>query len=360
MLGPFALGVVIRGGEACVAKPLWPSSPNSQEDCTRAAQRGLRSIYGIARVPKNFAKYGHDYLWCFHTIAATAADPKLAHMARQMGEERARAWRHLNPRVPANPHIQQVFSLAGGSHAADQLGLRDARMQEELGRAAARFKVADFLRFDPARELPPDDVPGMCSRCKNDNERGRRRCSNCGNRLLMQSPYDLLCKALIMTYIGDRYGVRLGAGYAEVSGLIPLMRPYRDYEEGKNRAFLAIAYAITHIVYTLNDYGTYQLKPEWLPQEFEFLKKNLAANIALFDAEIMGEFVDSLKAFGLTDQDPLIRTGTEFLLKTQNKDGSWGNDSHYHPTWTAVDGLRDYAFRGEGVSFPEALERAKR
>ena len=52
-------------------------------------------------------------------------------------------------------------------------------------------------------------------------------------------------------------------------------------------------------------------------------------------------------------------------VRSQNKDGSWGDVTdkdiyqRYHPTWTAVDGLRDYAFQGEGVSFPEALSRAQ-
>lgn len=78
-----------------------------------------------------------------------------------------------------------------------------------------------------------------------------------------------------------------------------------------------------------------------------------------------GEFLDTLKAFGAMDDDPLLSAGVEFVLSTQNKDGSWGDVTdkdiyqRYHPTWTAVDGLRDYAFQGERVSFPEALSRAQ-
>jgi squalene cyclase len=62
----------------------------------------------------------------------------------------------------------------------------------------------------------------------------------------------------------------------------------------------------------------------------------------------MGEYLDSLRAFGIGFEDPAIRKGFEFLLSVQNHDGSWG-DVHdpdiygrYHPTWTSVDGLRDY------------------
>jgi squalene cyclase len=78
------------------------------------------------------------------------------------------------------------------------------------------------------------------------------------------------------------------------------------------------------------------------------------------DPEMLGEFLDCLKSFGLKNSHPLIRTGMDYLLSQQNADGSWGDveaaeDIYlvYHSTWTAIDGLRDYAWRGEGLSFPK-------
>jgi hypothetical protein len=79
------------------------------------------------------------------------------------------------------------------------------------------------------------------------------------------------------------------------------------------------------------------------------------------DPEMMGEFLDALRAFGLTDEHPLIRRGVDYLLARQNADGSWGECEEgdlynlYHPTWTAIDGLREYRWRGLGLSFPELL-----
>ena len=362
---PLALGAPLVFPRALAAKPLWPGARYSEERRTGAIARGLRFIYSTAVKPKYFAEYGDDYLWCFYTISNTAADPALKRMARAMGEERAKAWRRLHPRVPAAADANEISSLVFGSHAAGQLGLRDARMETELRRAAARFRAADYLNFDPARELPPADVPDTCARCDNDNPRGTRRCRTCGNKLTMTDPYEVLCDALIATYTGERYGVRLGASYPEVTALLPKMRPYRGYENGKNRRFVATAYAVTHIVYTMNDYGTWWLMPEWLPAEHAFLRDNLRASIAIDDPETTGEFLDTLKAFGAKDDDPLIRAGVEFVLASQNKDGSWGNVTdkdvyqRYHPTWTAVDGLRDYAFQGERVSFPDALAQAQ-
>ena len=126
-------------------------------------------------------------------------------------------------------------------------------------------------------------------------------------------------------------------------------------------------YAVTHIVYTLNDYGTYRLRPGWLPQEFAFLKANVTSACKRNDPEILGELLDSLKAFGLRANHPLIIRGTKYLLEEQNEDGSWG-DTHEknirtrcHTTWTAIDGLRTYAWRGERcLNGPELKSILKR
>jgi hypothetical protein len=64
-------------------------------------------------------------------------------------------------------------------------------------------------------------------------------------------------------------------------------------------------------------------------------------------------------AFGVDENHAQIREGRHYLLSQQNPDGSWGDTdaediySRYHPTWTAIDGLRDYRWRGAGLSFPD-------
>ena len=84
------------------------------------------------------------------------------------------------------------------------------------------------------------------------------------------------------------------------------------------------------------------------PQEFAYLKANLTQAIRDRDAETLGEYMDTLQAFGLTFSDPLIQKGVDYLLSTQNSDGSWG-DLHdpdvygrYHTTWTSLGGLQSF------------------
>jgi hypothetical protein len=357
-------GPAITAPARAAPRPLWPGARFSSDDRDRAIRRGLHFIYRLARNRRNFTAYGDDMLWCFYSLSATAADPWLKRTAWQMGQERARRWRRENPRVPANADADDIASLVFGSHAADSLGVSDAAMKPALVEAAKRFSAVDFLKFDPAAGVIPDNVPAACE--DDDapsNSRAALNRGNCGEPTIM-SRYELLTDALVTAYSGERYAVRLGASLPEVTALLPRMRPYR-VDEARNDSFIDVTYAITHIIYVLNDYGRYSLRPEWLPHEFAFLKENLPRAIADNDPEMMGEFLDTLKAFGLTDADPLIRTGMAFLMKTQHADGSWGDrdgtDAYtpYHSTWTAINGLMEYAFAGEGPNIPEALRRAQ-
>ena len=347
------------------ARPLWPGARYTDADRAQAIRRGLRFLHRLAMKPKNFAEHGDDLLWCFYTISITAADPELKDRAWQIGKERAQYWRRKNTTVPADADGDDLTKLVSGALSADRMGLRDDRMKEQLQRAAARLSAEQFLQFDPTKEPVPSDVPETCTKCDNENPRGTRICRTCGTKLEMTSPYEVLCDALITTYFGDTYAIRLGASFADVTQWLPRMRPYRGYENGNNKDFTTTVYAVTHVIYTLNDYGAYRLRPEWLAQEYEFLQANLRHMIAINDPETMGEFLDTLKSFGLTEADPLIQTGIAFILSRQDVDGSWGDAGdrdvyhRYHSTWTAINGLMDYAWQGEKVTFPEALPRAQ-
>jgi hypothetical protein len=150
----------------------------------------------------------------------------------------------------------------------------------------------------------------------------------------------------------------LGAKYVDVLKWLPALRPYVE-DNRTSDEFYDTVYAITHVVYTLNDYSLYKLDPQLLPHEFKFLRDNMTVAIRQKDADMLGEFMDTLRAFGLKTEDRLMREGMEYLLGHQNRDGSWGNRRErdiylrYHPTWNAVAALSEYAWRGEGLSHPE-------
>lgn len=338
--------------------PLWNGARFTDLQRAGAIERGLHFIYRTACEPQNFAYWGHDYLWCFHSIAATSKDANLRRLALAMGRERTWIWRRDHPSLPAYADADDTMNFAFGAYAAEALGFPNEKLKTQIRQTAARFSPADFLRFDPTAEPPPRDIPQRCDRCKTRNSRGTKICRKCHARLSMVSPYDLWCDALIATYTGDRYGVTFGAKYSDVIKWLPAMRPYSSSGEADKDEFYSTAYAITHVLYTLNDYSVYRLSTAWLSPEFDFLQRNLQRIMLWKDTETVGEFLDTLKSFGLSEGHPLIRSGIEYLLATQNPDGSWGDMrdrdiyNRYHPSWTAIDGLREYAWRGEGLSFP--------
>jgi hypothetical protein len=175
----------------------------------------------------------------------------------------------------------------------------------------------------------------------------------------MQSKYDIWLDALVTTYGGDTYGIPLGGSYRDVLQWMPAMRPYLDRSQTSEWNFIRTVYAVTHVVYTLNDYGRYRLPPELLPSEYSYLKRNLREAIVLKDPETMGEFLDTLKSFGLTGSDEVIRTGMTYLLSTQRADGTWSDPEEkspytlYHSAWTGIGGLMEIRWQGDGLSFPE-------
>jgi hypothetical protein len=328
--------------------PLWPGARHTREERDRAIQRGMNFIYrSVALDRESFARWGHDLLSAFYNIAVTSDNRELRSTAAAMGRERAIEWRRLNPSVPADADINDVTDLVYGLDVAERLGASHPALRTQLRQAAARFSAIDVLLFDPAEEAPPSDIPEGCATCGLQNARGATVCKRCGARLAMRNRYDLLQDALITTYTGDRAGITLGAHYVDVLQWMPEMRPYPPKSAGAH-SYYAGVYGATHLIYTYNDYSQFRVSPDCFPEEFVHLKANLRQAVVTNDAETMGEYLDTLRAFGLSFSDDLVRAGFDFLLSVQNPDGSWGDMrdrdpyGRYHPTWTSIDGLRDY------------------
>jgi hypothetical protein len=340
---PIIAAVILVATPQPMKDPLWPNSRFTELDRQRSILRGLEFIYSTASNPKHFEANGDDLLWCFYSLSAAAADPELKKRAWRMGQERAHAWRRTNAHVPPDAGASEIASLVYGSMSAEALDVRDEVLKTELRAASPRHKPEEYLQFDPTKEPPPDDIPRNCTKCRSRNPRGVNVCRKCGAELRMTGPYDILCDALTTAFRANRYGVWLGGSYEDVVQWIPKMRPYPRPE----------------------NCTLYRLRPELLPQEYEYLKVNFKSSIAGNDPETLGEFMDTLRAFGMDESDPLMRSGVEFLLAHQNPDGSWGNKQkadayvRYHTTWTAMNGTMQYASRGERATFPEVLRRIR-
>jgi len=328
-------------------------------------KRGLDFIYRVASKPEGFDSYGSLLICCFALMGATSRDVSLRQLARSRAQKLTQRWSRLHPVVPPDATADLVLDFVLVRYALSRLGVRDVLLNAQIRAAAKRFSVQDLLGFNPVSEPPANDLPYPCD-CGLKNQRGRTYCKQCRKRLEIQSCYRVWMRALASTYVGGRCGTLFGAHYLDVLKWLPTMRPYPVGDDGNVEFLRDAIYAVTHIVYTLNDYSTYRLSPRWLPREFAFLKLNVAGACERRDPEVLGELLDSLKAFGLRASHPLIMRGTEYLLAVQNEDGSWG-DAHEenirtrcHTTWTAIDGLRTYAWRGERFSHYAVTSMLKR
>jgi len=318
-----------------------------------AIERGLDFIYRFGNEQKSFADYGSFLICCFALVAATSRNPKLRSRGRDRAKQLLQRWSSMHPLLPAGINSDLLFEFVLVHYARRRLGLRDSAGATALRLAARNFSASDLLGFDPVKEPAPEDLPYPCD-CTFQNPRGRKACKQCKRRLRIRSRYKVWMEALANTYVAERSGVLFGARYADVLKWMPAMRPY-PIDADKEEVLRDAIYAVTHIVYTLNDYNTYRLSRRWLPREFAFLKANVESACTRKDPEVLGELLDSLRAFGLSASHPLIERGTKYLLAEQNEDGSWGDPgesvrTRCHTTWTAIDGLRSYAWRGERLS----------
>ena len=115
---------------------------------------------------------------------------------------------------------------------------------------------------------------------------------------------------------------------------------------------------ITHVVFTLSQWGSLRLQIQQLPHEYLFVREYLPLVLQKRDIHLIGEFVECLRIFGVAENDSLIASGVRFLLESQNEDGSWDNQATqfdvdlayvaYHATIVSVQALAPLLFLGYG------------
>jgi hypothetical protein len=231
------------------------------------------------------------------------------------------------------------------------------------------YDVTDVIGCNP---LIDEGVPlthrKHCAHCGCDqHKKGSNRCSYCNAFLREKVDYGALTDAVVWTYLFEDIGisVRCASGgqstqsavfLGDVARFLPIARNYQPVDELGHDFYRLQCYFLTHFVYALTDWGRHQLRRELFWEEFSFLSEQMRQVIILEDPELVGEFLQCLRIFGVTEKDtaiwPLVQQGMAFLVETEQKFGAkglWGraNDdvySRYHTSYCAVIGIMDMSF----------------
>jgi hypothetical protein len=256
----------------------------------------------------------------FFHLATRPRPGELTRQAHRLSKHSARRWLSAHPRLPAATSAEDVvFRYAYGAYTTMRVGLDTKALCRDLAAEARTLGWRKLFGFDPKREPPPNA--------------------------------DLWQYAMVGAHIAEGAGMRPGSSAREIAAWRRVMQPYpRPRARRLTAAAWSAFYAVTHLVYVLNDYSLYQLPRERFLPEAEFLRAACEAATADDDVEGIGESVDALLSLGDSERDPLIVRARRKILALQKRDGSWGSRSdepytRLHKTWVALDGLTRYGRR---------------
>jgi hypothetical protein len=318
----------------------------------QASARALARMLHFTKEDRVARVVGHELLFALENTARTASGPRMAMAISKAGSGLAERWHQLITKdyyesIVSDP--DRLMETVHGLYSARFFGIKCAATLRD---AAARFGGLGFqglLGFDPSRCPPPLKLPTVC-KCGTSNGRRRRRCRNCGKPLDFDSAFRLWQHALVITHLGKALGGTFGASFESVVRWRELMmQRYFDRSQtfGSDTERL---YAVTHLVYTLADYGCFSLPSQPLLAEVDLLEESLAVSLEREDVEGVGESLECLRILQ-SGRSGLMRKGTTFLIEAQNCDGSWGRTTgawydRLHRTWVAFDALRDWSRPG--------------
>ena len=255
----------------------------------------------------------------------------------------------------ARPHPCEVIEVVTGMYCMERVGIRHDLKEEVLTFLSTTsdkaYTARDYYGWDP---LGPEGLP-----CEDEEGEGGRGYEVISNATV--SRYRLFSSSLIHSFYADRVGLILGCPFVEIFKWLPTLRPYKGPTELTWQDYIDQCYLVTHIIFTANNWGELRLAPALFPHEYFFLRHHLAVHLHLRDVHLIAEFVESLRCFGCTDDDPLIRQGMRALLDSQSVQGIWDDTDNtdpyrtYHATMCGAQALLAHNFRGFGPGIPAIL-----
>ena len=254
----------------------------------KAVIKGLDAIFAMAGEEQNFEHFGNDMIQCFYDVARATGDP-VRSRALMYVEQLAQRWRHSivtrgwRQVAGVRPSPQNILETVIGIYCMERVGVSSARLKQDVLEAVKHpgkagedesegdkpYGPVDYFGWDPRRSPGgvPDDVPEVLS----------------GETA---SKYRTLCNSLIHSFYAERATVDVGCGYADVLAHLDKLRPYKGPNDLQWDEYIDQCYLVTHVVFTLNNWGELALEPELLPHEHLFIKEHIGIAIRERDVHL--------------------------------------------------------------------------
>jgi hypothetical protein len=226
------------------------------------------------------------------------------------------------------------------------------------------LSMRELLGFDPRRAAPVRAAE-VC-RCGMLDHRRATVCSSCGRDLVINDAYEIWQHALVVTHAGECLHTTIGTPYRLVAAWRDSMMPYVSEDTDDDETAFDCFYAVSHLLYTLTDYGVYTLPDDALRAEQVYMRAMLARGIRNDDQEMVSEASECLSLFRSSAHESRVGRSTNYLLDRQRSGGSWGGRDWYdrfHRAWVGFDALRDWTHPGGERSrrwINDTLRRARR
>ena len=319
-------------------------------------QKAFNAIIGVAKNDNAVAEIGPDIMFCLKITALTSPEKDVATTAFWVGRGLAAKWmrktKHRSrQRSPLDP--DELLQITYGISSARFFGVSDEGIARLLETTTRSYSARELLGFKPCRSTSPRPAPVRCS-CSQLSRCGAKRCGSCGLPIEYDSKFLLWQHALVYTHFGESIGVRPGSSYRSVARLRRFFLPYVRVDKCLDEDWRDCTYAVTHLLYTLTQYGICTLPTESFTQEQRFLVRARDRAYEEEDLELVAEATECLTLFSgyeITSQERKYRG---WIAARQQKDGTWGTGDNwydfFHKVWVGFDALRDWCHPGGLVS----------
>ncbi|KAK8804159.1 hypothetical protein WA171_000252 [Blastocystis sp. BT1] len=321
--------------------------------------------------PDVFNTFGNDIIQCFYDLSKVSPEP-IRHLTLEylnvvktkwLATLQSGYWKEKE--IPNEQEVMDaaiiLYSLQclnSDVHFGGDLQKYVVSSQED-DNSGKRLSVMELFGWNPLEESIPSTVVDLCVKCHRRNPRRSTNCKHCNSEVVIITPYRLLSNSLIYSFYCNMAGIDLECSYDDFLRWLPFLRPYKSSLELPWKEFVDQCYLITHVIFTLSQWGQLRLQIQQLPHEYLFLQEHLPLMIQKKDVHLVGEFIQCLRIFGVEENNSSILDGLQFLLEEQNADGSWDNQMMdgfhvdlayvaYHATMVAIQALIPPMFTGFG------------